>query len=167
MTRPPGDVSDPTVTFVDETPTPTPTPTPAPRNGERPAEPQFEWPRYGYTLDHRRTFAPPEPIRAPYRRVWRRKATALLEFPPVIARGTLFQLADDGWLVARAKATGKRRWRRKIGTLAVSSPAVDGRELYLTVLETPRGAGRALSVRMRDGRIRWSRPLPSRSESSP
>jgi outer membrane protein assembly factor BamB len=166
--RAPGDVFNPDVPFEDtpeETPEPEPTPEPDPR---RPQVDRFVWPQYGYSDTHRRVFQPRKPLEGPFRRVWRRKATELLEFPPVIARGTLFQLADDGWLVARDKDTGRRRWRRKVGTLGASSPAVDGRNLYVTVLETPNGgSGRALSLRMRDGRIRWSRALPSRSESSP
>jgi len=164
--RPPGDVFNADVPFEDvpeETPTPTPPPQPS-----RPQADTFVWPQYGFSDQHRRVFQPAEKLEGPFRRVWKRKATALLEFPPVIARGVLYQLADDGWLVARNKHTGRRKWRRKIGTLAASSPAYEDGNLYVTVLETPGGgAGRALSLRGRDGRIRWSRMLPSRTESSP
>jgi outer membrane protein assembly factor BamB len=164
--RPPGDVFNADVPFND-TAEATPTPTPTPRGTRRRKVDTFLWPQYGYTDQHRRVFQPAGGFGPPFRRVWRRKATALLEFPPSIARGMLFQLADDGWLTARWKRTGKIRWKRKVGTLAASTPAVEGPNLYVTVLDTGGGRGRALSLRLRTGRIRWSRGLPSRTESSP
>ena len=39
--------------------------------------------------------------------VWKRKAPALLEFPPVISNGALFQLADNGQLASLRKKNGK------------------------------------------------------------
>jgi outer membrane protein assembly factor BamB len=164
--RPPGDVSDPQVQF--EAPTQTPAPD-SPPKAER--VDRFQWRHYGYTKDHHRAYHPPKPLRGPWRRMWKRKAPALLEFPPVISGDTLYQLADNGLLVAIAKETGKRRWRRKLGTLAASSPAIVDGTLYVTLLETGPGAGRKrgriVALRARDGKIRWSHRLPSRSESSP
>ena len=52
----------------------------------KPKVDRFVWPQYGYTDTHRRVFEPREPLRGPFRRVWRRRATALLEFSPVIAQ---------------------------------------------------------------------------------
>ena len=164
--RPPGDVFNADVPF-DDTPEATPTPTPTPAGPRRRKVDTFVWPQYGYTDQHRRVFQPSGDVGPPFRRVWRRTASELLEFPPSIARGMLFQLADDGWLTARAKRTGRIRWKRKVGRLAASTPAVEGRNLYVTVLDTGGGRGRALSLRLRNGRIRWSRALPSRTESSP
>ena len=164
--RKPGNVFNADVPF-DDTPEATPTPTPTPSATTRRRLDTFVWPQYGFTDQHRRVFQAPANFGPPFRRVWKRKATELLEFPPSIARGMLFQLADDGWLTARWKRTGKVRWKRKVGNLAASTPAVEGTNLYVTVLDTGGGAGRALSLRLRNGRIRWSRALPSRSESSP
>jgi outer membrane protein assembly factor BamB len=166
--RPPGNVFNADVPFNDTpeaTATPTPTPTPTAKR-RRPVD-DFVWPQYGYSDQHRRVFQPAADFGPPFVRVWRRKATELLEFPPSIARGMLFQLADDGWVTARWKRTGKLRWKRKVGRLAASTPAVEGPNLYVTVLDTGGGKGRALSLRLRNGRIRWSRALPSRTESSP
>jgi len=169
LLRPPGDVYNPQVEF--EEPTPTPTATPAPLTGAPSMRgvDRFRWPVFGYTRDHRRTFAASAALRGPYRRMWKIGASALLEFPPVIARGRLFQLADDGILRAIDKRTGRVRWRRDLGRLAASSPAAGRHTLYVTLLATrgSRRRGRVAAVRMRDGRVLWSRTLPSRSESSP
>ena len=57
--------------------------------------------------------------------MWKRKAPALLEFPPVMSNGSLFQLADNGQLASLRKKNGKLRWKKKLGRLAASSPALD------------------------------------------
>ena len=106
--------------------------------------------------------------RGPFRRVWRagdRPARVLARDRGRHARSSSPTTAGS-WRAD--KKTGKRRWRRKLGTLAAASPAVEGKNLYVTVLETlGGGAGRVVSLRLRDGKIRWSRALPSRAESSP
>jgi outer membrane protein assembly factor BamB len=142
-----------------------PAATPAPK----PRPDSFEWRHYGYSLDHRRSFSPPASFRGPFLAVWKRKAPALLEFPPVMARDAIFQLADNGQLAAVRKANGKLRWKRKLGRLAASTPALGGGRVYATLLEGGRGRGRGriVALRQRNGRHRWSRTLPSRSESSP
>jgi hypothetical protein len=43
-----------------------------------------------------------------------------------MARGSLFQLADNGQLRSLRKLNGKVRWKRKVGRLAASSPALGG-----------------------------------------
>jgi outer membrane protein assembly factor BamB len=158
-TEPPGNVSNPGVEFEEESPRPEPVP--ADRS---------QWPLYGYSKDHRRTYRPRSrlPIRGPWSKVWQRKASALLEFPPVIYRGSIYQLADNGVLYSVRKNTGRRRWRRDLGHLAAASPAIGGGSLYVPILERRKGlrAGRIVSVWL-DGRMKWSRDLSSRSESSP
>src|SRR5262245_59970128 len=72
LTRPPGDVSNPDVPFVDSTPTPTATPTPKGSKNKKQAVDDFQWPNYCYTADHRRAYTPPAPIEPPFRRVWYR-----------------------------------------------------------------------------------------------
>ena len=159
-TEGPGNVSNPGVEF-DPSPPP-PEPKPADRS---------QWPLYGFSKDHRRTFRPPRrlPIRGPWKKVWRHRAPALLEFPPVIYRGHIYQLADNGVLFALRKNTGRKRWRRDLGHLSASSPAIGGGSLYVTLLERRPGlrAGRVASIWLRGGRLKWSRNLSSRSESSP
>ena len=101
--------------------------------------------------------------------VWKRKAPALLEFPPVMASESIFQLADNGQLASLRKKTGKVRWKRKLGRLAASAPALGGGRVYVTLLDGGRGRrprpGRRAAAAQRPRR--WSRTLPSRSESSP
>ena len=161
----------------DAPPTPRATlraPDPAEQAGPKPAPPKprvddFVWRHYGYSKDHRRFFAPPASFRGPFVAVWKRKAPALLEFPPVMARESIFQLADNGQLASLRKKTGKLRWKKKLGRLAASAPALGDGRVYVTLLESGRrsGRGRVVALRQRNGARRWSRTLPSRSESSP
>jgi outer membrane protein assembly factor BamB len=168
LTRRPGDVSHPDVEFDNPTPDPTATPTPTPQGHKRVAD-TFRWPMYGFTPDHKRTFQPPGGLNGPFRRLWYRPATALLEFPPVIADGKLIQLADDARIIALNKRTGRAVWRRRLGALSASTPAVAGDSVFATILEARKGVnrGRIVAMRLKDGKIRWTRSLPSRSESSP
>src|SRR5215210_6552516 len=132
-----------------------------PKPAPKPRRDTFVWSHYGYSKDHRRFFTPPASFRGPFLAVWRRKAPALLEFPPVMARDSLFQLADNGQLASVHKQNGKVRWKRKLGLLAASSPALGGGRVYVTLLEGGRGAGRGriVALRQRNGRRRWSGTL--------
>ena len=78
-----------------------------------------------------------------------------------MARGSLFQLADNGQLASLRKRNGKVRWKRKLGRLAASSPALGGGRVYVTLLEGGRrsGRGRIVALRQRNGKRRWSRTL--------
>jgi outer membrane protein assembly factor BamB len=169
ITRPPGDVSHPDVEFDNPAPVATPTPTPTPRKHRGKAVDDFVWPSYGFTPDHRRTFQPSGGLNGPFKRVWYRKASALLEFPPIIVAGMLIQLADDGRIVALNKENGHRRWRKQLGSLSASTPAVAGGRVFASVLEQHRGTGRGriVALRLEDGKLLWSRSLSSRTESSP
>jgi outer membrane protein assembly factor BamB len=170
LTRRPGDVSHPDVEFDNPTPTATASPTPAPTRGRhKQVVDTFRWPMYGYSADHKRTFQPSGGLNGPFRRIWYRPASALLEFPPVIANGMLIQLADDGRIVALNKANGRAKWRRRLGDLSASTPAVAGNSVFASVLEYHKGSGRGRVVAMslKTGRILWSRGLGSRTESSP
>ena len=161
LLRQPGNISHPDVHFVAPPATP---PVPKPK-----AVDTFEWPLYGYTKDHNRDFQPARALHKPFRPVWSHRAGALLEFPPVISRGSIFQLGDNAMLVAMNKTTGRVRWRRKVGALSASSPAVDARRVYVTVLvgRAGSGSGRVAAFRVKGGRPVWTRNLPSRAESSP
>jgi len=156
------DVSNPKVEFV---PAPPVTPPPVtPRVADR-----FAWPLYGYTKARTRYLAVGRPLHPPFRRLWTAAGSKLLEFPPVMARNSLYQLKNDGLLVAIAKHTGRIRWRRKIGALAAASPAVAHGVVYVVLLKRRPGlrAGRVAALDARNGRVRWSRALASRAESSP
>ncbi len=166
-----GDVSNPDVEFRAE-PTQTPVPDGSPpkrRTGPR-ADPlaRFAWPDYGYTKDRRRYLPANFRVRPPFRRVWSRADTALLEFPPILVGSRLFQINNTGHVEALSKAKGKILWRKRIGTLAASSPGYGGGRIYVTLLtRAGSAAGRVVAMRPRDGKLVWSRPLPARAESSP
>src|SRR5919112_1716138 len=77
----PGDISNPDVPFIGAEPTP------APEQQQAKTKPnRFRWPRYGFTKDHNRNFTPAKAIRGPFRAKWKRKASALTEFPPAISQ---------------------------------------------------------------------------------
>lgn len=156
--RPPGNVSHPEVEFTATKP-----PKPKPRPPDR-----FLWPYYGYDAAHTKVLPGSRAVRPPYRRGWRYSQRALLEFPPSIARGSMYVLRDDGVLVAIRLRKGKVRWKKRFGQLAAASPAVDGKRVWINLLAYQRSTqGRVACVRARDGKLLWSHPLPSRAESSP
>ncbi|HEX3433479.1 MAG TPA: PQQ-binding-like beta-propeller repeat protein [Solirubrobacteraceae bacterium] len=141
-----------------------PEPTPAPA----PAEVETSWPLYGYTKNHTRFFPAPATLHAPFKQVWVNNAHTLLEFPPVIGGDHIFQLGDDGVIRALNKRTGHSFWRRSLGHLSASSPAVAGKTVFASVLSSGNsGAGRVYALNYATGATRWSRDLPSASESSP
>jgi outer membrane protein assembly factor BamB len=105
---------------------------------------------------------------------WRFYDGALLEFPPVIFSNTLYFEDANGWARALSSATGRVLWRRRVGTLAAASPALDIRHklVFFTLLSVRPGArspggGAVVAVSMKTGRVAWSHSLPAGSESSP
>jgi outer membrane protein assembly factor BamB len=166
-----GDVSNPDVEFRAE-PTQTPVPqdaqAPAERKGRRDPLARFVWPDYGYTKDRRHYLPASFDVRPPFHRVWKHHERVLLEFPPILVRDRLFQVNNAGSVKALSKARGKVLWRKRLGTLAASSPGWGGGLVYVSLL-TRQGSsgGRVAALRPRSGKVVWSRPLPARTESSP
>jgi outer membrane protein assembly factor BamB len=154
-----GSVYHPNARFI-----PQPSPSLPARGPER-----FAWPLYGYTKDHTRFFPAPARVFPPLRRLWVHNEHALLEFPPVIYDNHIFQLADDGVLIAIDKRTGRTFWAHSLGVLSASTPAVTATTVYATVLSTgkPGIPGRVFAIDYKTGRTRWWRDLSSPSESSP
>ncbi len=154
-----GNIYHPHAVFI-----PQPTPT-LPKKGPD----RFAWPIYGYTKNHTRFFPASAGMRSPFRTVWARGGSALLEFPPVMAGNRIFQLGDDAILNAIDKYTGQTLWSRRLGALSASTPAVAGNTVYATVLSRSSGsqAGRVVALNTLNGHFRWARDLPSRAESSP
>jgi outer membrane protein assembly factor BamB len=127
---------------------------------------RFAWPLYGYTKNHTRFFPAQASLRPPFHKIWAHNFNTLLEFPPVIYGNHIFQLGDNGVLVALDKYTGKTFWARSLGTLSASTPAVNSSTVYVTLLGSS-GGGRIYAVNSKDGKTRWWRALSSPSESSP
>ena len=148
--RAPEDVSNPDAEFT--------TPAEAPKAKRRPKD--FVWPIFGYTPDRAKYF--PTKLDPPFKQVWRHRADSLLEFPPVLAKETLYFVTNKGTAVALNAKTGKTRWRRPVGTLSAASPAWDDGRLFVVTLD-----GRITALRGDNGRVVWKKDIPSRTESSP
>ncbi len=109
-------------------------------------------------------------MRPPFRTVWTRSGSALLEFPPVMSGNRIFQLADDATLGAIDKYTGQTLWSRRLGALSASTPAVSGNTVYATVLSRSPGsqAGRVVALNTLNGHFRWhARPAQPRGVLPP
>jgi outer membrane protein assembly factor BamB len=166
-----GDVTNSAVEFV-PAPESTPDPPAEPRASApdgHPADDGFAWPIYGFTKARTHHLPSGADLRPPYRQAWAVRGRVLLEFTPVLCGRMLYLLKNNGALYAISRATGKVRWKRKLGALAASSPACKGDSVYSVLLERGRNVrgGRVVSVDAATGRTRWSRKLPSRAESSP
>jgi outer membrane protein assembly factor BamB len=113
---------------------------------------ELQWPTYGATPG--RTQAHPAiDLRPPFRVVWSRGLGSLVEFPAVVWEGVAYVNNARGWLYAIAMGDGEVLWRRKVGTLMASSPAVDpdSHALVLTTMQPG-------DVQVRDldtGELRW------------
>jgi outer membrane protein assembly factor BamB len=129
----------------------------------------FLWPNLGYTKDRRGYFPAPSILRPPFRTRWRLRGRVLLELPPVIYNGFIYQMNNSGFLRKIDKETGRVRWKRRYGTLAAATPAVGDGGVYVTILQRAPDLrkGAVVSVDARTGVTRWRRDLPSRTESSP
>jgi outer membrane protein assembly factor BamB len=164
----PGNVSHPGLSFTTSTTATATTPPPK----RHVTVNNFLWPRYGLDAGRTRAFEGPRALHPPFHTGWVHNDYALLEFPPVIYRNTMYFMNDAGWAKAMNVLTGHVLWQRRIGTLGAASPAIGVRErmIFLPVLSTSGsspGNGRIVGLSMRSGAIVWSRNLPSGSESSP
>jgi outer membrane protein assembly factor BamB len=169
LTHRDGDVFNPKIAFNNE-PTMTPAPaTPEPtKKGKKDPLRNFVWPTYGYSNNRRRYLDASAKVRPPFRRRWYYDAHTLLEFSPSMAQGKLFMVGNDGIAFALNKKTGKRVWRRRIGTLAASTPAYGGGWIFVTLLNRAKGQPGAIkALRAKNGKVMWTHNLPSRTESSP
>jgi outer membrane protein assembly factor BamB len=150
--KPEGDVSNPDVEF-DEGDTEEP---PAKKKPKA-----FLWPTYGY--NNRRTRFMKAEIKPPFRRVWTVRGEGLLEYTPVLAKGVLYQVRNNGTAEAFSAKTGRFRWRRDIATLNASSPTYAKNRLFVSLLDPTW----IVALSAKNGRTLWKKTLPSRSESSP
>jgi outer membrane protein assembly factor BamB len=141
----------------------------------RPAKPParsaaLPWPTYGADNARLRAVAAPG-LRPPFRRLWTFHGRALLEFPPVVGYGGVFEEAFDGRLYALDAASGRERWRYNAHRCGWSSPALADHLLFATFIgnsECKAGlaGGYLLAFSPQTGRIRWRRAIGP-SESSP
>ncbi len=100
---------------------------------------------------------------------WAVRGNDLLEFGPVAGGSSLYLLKNNGAIYAIKRRTGVVYWKKKLGHLAASSPAYANGVLFCTILEGDKGSkkGRVVAFNVEYPKIRWSRTLPSRTETSP
>jgi outer membrane protein assembly factor BamB len=164
-----GDYSDPNAAFSEtQTQAPTHKAVQKPPKRGHPADDGFTWPIFGLDEGRTRVLGLDQPFRPPFRLAWKKGAGQLLEFTPVLCKRSVFLLGDDGDLFKISRWTGQVLWKRKLGSLAASSPACDDKGVYAVTLRRPgSNDGGVVALGADKGRKRWSRRLPSRAESSP
>lgn len=171
----PGNISNPQVSFHAPKPKrgqarhnklkPTAVPKPPPDN--------FRWRMYGYNPRRTRDFVGADAdLHPPFKTGWTLGGNGPIEFPPTMYAHTLFFMDDNGAVNKVAALTGKRIWRKRVGTLSAASPALDvkHRLLIVPVLSdsgSAPGDGRVVAMSMKTGHIIWSKSLPAGSESQP
>ena len=170
----PGNISHPKVPF--QAPKSKPAnrlvPTAVPKS--RKAVDNFRWRMYGYNPQRTRDFVGAAPdLHPPFKTGWTLGGNGPIEFPPTMYAHTLFYM-DDGAEVNKVNAvTGKRIWRKRVGTLSAASPALDVKHKILVVPLLANGGSAPLATEgviamsMKTGHIIWSKALPAGSESQP
>lgn len=128
------------------------------------------WPMYGVGGARLRAVSAPR-LRPPFRRQWTFHGRALLEFPPVLGYGSLFEEAFDGRLFSLDPATGHVRWRYNAHRCGWSSPALGEHLVFAAFIahrscSSPLRNGELLAFSPATGRIRWRRAIGP-CESSP
>jgi outer membrane protein assembly factor BamB len=128
------------------------------------------WPTYGADNARQRAVTAPG-LRPPFRRLWTFHGRALLEFPPVVGYGSVFEEAFDGRLYSIDPVTGRTRWRYSAHRCGWSSPALADHVLFATFIgnhecKATLSGGELVAFSSDTGRIRWRRALGP-SESSP
>lgn len=152
-----------------QAPTNTTATTPAPHG------PAFSWPLYGYTNTRTRFFTGADAnLKPPFRKAWSFGGNALLEFPAAIHGDDMYFL-DDGATAKEVNInTGKQVWLTHVGKQSAATPALDPRtqQLFVPVLSINSAVinarnGRFAALSMKTGKIEWTFPVPSGTESSP
>ncbi|MGH3113616.1 MAG: PQQ-binding-like beta-propeller repeat protein, partial [Gaiellaceae bacterium] len=126
--------------------------------------PALQWPMFGANRARTQVHSGIK-LRPPFRVVWRRDLQALLEFPAVVWEGVAYVNNIKGWLRALSMKNGRVLWKKRLGTLTASSPAIDPkrRALVATTMEP----GNVTVVSMDTGRVRWRYQTGARVEPSP
>lgn len=140
---------------------------------EAPTEPAtiktVDWPLYGY--DEQRTrYLPTKRVKPPFdASEWSFQAGKLLEFSPIVARGSLYFQDKDALFYSLSADKGKVEYKKPIGALGAASPAYSHGVVFAVTLQRAAGVdqGEALALRAKDGKLLWRFPLPGRSETSP
>ena len=104
------------------------------------------------------------------RRDWSFQAGKLLEFSPIVVKGTLYFQDKDALLYALSADLGKVEWKKKIGALGAASPAYSHGVVFAVTLQRAPGVdqGEALALRAQaTASCCGATRCPGRSETSP
>ncbi|HEX3802368.1 MAG TPA: PQQ-binding-like beta-propeller repeat protein [Solirubrobacteraceae bacterium] len=134
----------------------------------------FAVPFYGNQQTRSRDFTSTSDLNPPFKLAWKFGGNALLEFPATIWGNNLY-LLDDGATVKRVNiTTGKQIWLKHVGKLSASTPSLDiaHKELFVSILSLHGSTigsvnGELAALSMRSGKILWTFPVSSGTESSP
>jgi len=130
----------------------------------------FSWPTYGYDNSRDRAVEVAG-LRPPFRRTWTFHGHALLEFPPVVAGGRVYETSITGILYAIDASSGRVLWSYRSGRCGWASPAIDGGLLFETFIgnsecRSTHSDGQVVAFDARTGKRVWLRTI-GRTESSP
>jgi outer membrane protein assembly factor BamB len=122
-----------------------------------------QWPAYGANPARTQVQGAIK-LRPPFRRIWHRPLHGLVEFPAVVWEGIAYVTNMHGDLRAISMRRGRVLWKRQIGSLVASSPAIDpARRLLVTTTMEP---GYVNVLSLDTGRLRW-RYYTGQAEPSP
>jgi outer membrane protein assembly factor BamB len=136
----------------------------------RPQNAALPWPTYGADNARLRAVAAPG-VRPPFRRLWTFHGRHLLEFPPVVGYGGVFEEVFDGRLYSLDPVKGRVRWRYDSHRCGWSSPALGYNLLFATFIGNSEcharlSGGELVAFSPASGHVRWRRTIGP-SESSP
>jgi outer membrane protein assembly factor BamB len=92
-------------------------------------------------------------VRPPFRIVWRRNVHGLMEFPATTWEGVAYVHTMRGTLSAISMKNGHVLWKRDVGSLVASSPAIDPQRGVL--VSTSMQPGDVTVRSLATGKVRW------------
>jgi outer membrane protein assembly factor BamB len=122
------------------------------------------WSVYGFSDSRTRDDSAETAVHPPYHVQWGRPV-GFIEYPPVYAKGVLYEYVNAGWISAHSVFTGKQLWARRlqhISDLGPGSPAVHQGVVYAGARN-----GHIYALAAATGKIIWDRDVGATMESSP
>jgi outer membrane protein assembly factor BamB len=122
------------------------------------------WPVYGFSDDRTRNDSGDSAVAPPYHVQWGR-SVGFIEYPPVYAKGVLYEYVNAGTVSAHDVFTGKQLWARRLqheSNLGPGSPAVHQGVVYAGARN-----GHIYALSAATGKIIWDRNVGATMESSP
>jgi outer membrane protein assembly factor BamB len=114
--------------------------------------PSLQWPVYGANPARTQVQSGIK-ARPPFRIVWRRNIGGLMEFPATTWEGVAYVHTMGGKLRAISMKNGHVLWKRDVGSLMASSPAIDPKRGVL--VSTSMQPGYVTVRSLETGKVRW------------